>query len=192
MAKKDKAEKEKKAGEPQVAPEQAGEQQPEQDAKTEQPQGDAEQQAAEARAEDALKQRDEYLALAQRVQADFDNFRRRNASARQDAREEGLCEAAQAMLPVLDNLERALAAAESGAILEGVQMVHKQFVAALGSLEVEEIPADGQEFDPNLHNAVMQEAAPEDELSGKVAMVLQKGYRRGNRVLRCSMVKVYM
>lgn len=147
-------------------------------------------EAAGKALEEAQRQRDEYIALAQRVQADFDNYRRRNQNARQDAYDDGVRDTLTKLLPVLDNLERACAAQGSeDAIREGVQMVLKQTLAMLSAAGVEEITADGVAFDPNLHNAVMQEPADGVE-SGTVLQVLQKGYAQGTRVLRHSMVKV--
>ena len=101
----------------------------------------------------------EYLALAQRVQADFENFRRRNESVRADSFAEGKRDVATIMLPVLDNLERAVdAAAESPdeALKNGVELVLKQMNEAYRKLEVTEINRLGEKFDPNLENAVLQ------------------------------------
>ena len=141
-------------------------------------------------ADNANRERDEYLTLAQRVQADFDNFRRRNQSVRRDAYDEGVRDTLAKLLPVLDNLDRAAAAQGADENLrEGVLMVLRQLNAVLQAAGVEEIPAEGAAFDPNLHNAVMQEAAEGAE-SGFVTGVLQKGYKMGDKVLRHSMVKV--
>jgi len=137
----------------------------------------------------AEAQRDEYLNMAQRVQADFDNFRRRNQNVYKDAFNDGSAELVMKMLPVLDNMERAVSAQGGEAELrQGVEMICKQMIAALGSAGVEEIPAQGEVFDPNCHDAVMQEES--DQESGTVTGVLQKGYRMGGKVLRPSMVKV--
>jgi molecular chaperone GrpE len=138
----------------------------------------------------ASKERDEYLNLAQRVQADFDNYRRRNQNAREDAYNDGVRDTLVKFLPVLDNLDRA-ASAPCGeeALREGVQLVVRQLNTVLCSAGVQEICAEGQVFDPNLHNAVMQECAEGVE-SGMVTAVMQKGYMMGCKVLRHSMVKV--
>ncbi len=147
-------------------------------------------QALIAASDKACRERDEYLNLAQRVQADFDNFRRRNQNIRQDAYDAGSHDMLVKMLPVFDNLERAAAATGSAeALRDGVQMVLRQISGVLGAVGVEEIPAEGQTFDPNLHNAMMQEEAPGVE-SGIVTAVLLKGYRVGSKILRHSMVKV--
>ena len=141
-------------------------------------------QAAKAKA-------DEYLAMAQRVQADFENFRRRNESVRADAYEEGRRSAAGAMLPVLDNLERALSAAggEETPLKSGLEMTLKQMRDAYAKMEVTPIDRLGERFDPALENAVMQ-GSPEEGEPGTVCQVLQKGYMMGKQVLRHAMVKV--
>ncbi len=134
----------------------------------------------------------EYLAMAQRVQADFENFRRRNESVRADAWAEGRRDVAGAMLPVLDNLERATAAAANStdeSLRNGVELVLKQMNEVYRKLEVTPIDRQGEKFDPNLENAILQGAA-EDGEPGTVCQVLQKGYRMGNKVLRHAMVKV--
>ena len=134
----------------------------------------------------------EYLALAQWVQADFENFRRRNESVRADAYADGRKDTAAMMLPVLDNLERALEAAAGSpdeALRNGVEMVLKQMTDAYGKLEVKPINRLGEKFDPNLENAILQGSEDEGE-PGTVCQVLQKGYMIGDKVLRHAMVKV--
>ncbi len=138
----------------------------------------------------ASAQAEEYLNLAQRVQADFDNFRRRNESVRADAYAEGQRDVAKAMLPVLDNLERALdAAGADDALRSGVELVLKQMREVYTKYGVTPIDRLGEKFDPNLENAIMQGTA-EDGEPGTVCMVLQKGYQMGDTVLRFAMVKV--
>ena len=139
----------------------------------------------------AAAKADEYLALAQRTQADFDNFRRRNESVRADAYAEGQRTVAKAMLAVLDNLERALAvpAVEGDALRTGVEMTHKQMLAAYEKLGVTVIDRLGEKFDPNLEDAVMQGTSEEGE-PGTVCAVFQKGYLMGEHLLRPAMVKV--
>ena len=134
----------------------------------------------------------EYLAMAQRVQADFENYRKRNESVRADAFADGRRDVAAAMLPVLDNLERAVdAAADSAdeALKNGMGLVLKQMTDIYQKLDVTPIDRKGERFDPNLENAVLQGTAEEGE-PGTVCQVLQKGYRMGDRVLRHAMVKV--
>ena len=136
------------------------------------------------------KERDEMKALAQRVQADFDNFRRRNATVMTDCREEGLRSCIKELLPVLDNFDRAMESAKGvqNDWLEGVRLVQRQLMETLGKCGLKEIPAEGM-FDPNLHEAVMQEAAEGAE-SGAILAVFQKGYQVNERIIRHSMVKV--
>lgn len=138
------------------------------------------------------KARDEYLNLAQRVQADFDNFRKRNASVRTDALEEGNRKAVTALLPVLDNMERTLQAmaAMEESYRAGAEMVLRQMVEVLRGLGLEEIPAEGQAFDPQMHEAVMQGPADAEHPAGTVLAVMQKGYTVKGRVVRASMVQV--
>lgn len=140
--------------------------------------------------EAAKKQSDEYLNMAQRVQADFENFRRRNNAVRADAYEDGARAFIKTILPVMDNLERALAAESADAALhEGVSMVHRQLSEALEKRGVTVIDRAGERFDPRLEDAVMQADASEGE-PGTVCLVLQKGYQLGDVVLRHAMVKV--
>ena len=143
-----------------------------------------------AELEKARAQCDEYLDLAQRKQAEFANYRRRTEGIRQEAYDDGRRDAIDKLLPIVDNLERALSAAgEESALKSGVEMVLRQTKDALAKMGVEEIDPQGQPFDAELHNAVMQGAAEEGE-PGTVCMVLQKGYKLGGRVIRHAMVKV--
>lgn len=142
--------------------------------------------------EEANAKTAEYLAMAQRVQADFENYRKRNESVRADAFADGRREVAAAMLPVLDNLERAVGAAADSvdeALKNGMELVLKQMTDIYQKMDVTPIDRKGERFDPNLENAVLQGTADEGE-PGTVCQVLQKGYRMGDRVLRHAMVKV--
>ena len=140
--------------------------------------------------EQTRAQRDEYLDLAQRKQAEFANYRRRTEGVRQEAYDDGRRDTIEKLLPVVDNLERALeAAGEESALRSGVEMVLRQTLDTLAKLGVETIDPLGQPFDAELHNAVMQGSAEEGD-PGTVCQVLQKGYRLGGRVIRHAMVKV--
>jgi len=111
---------------------------------------------------------------------------------RSDAYAEGRKDTAALMLPVLDNLERAVEAAECSsdeALKSGVEMVLKQMTDIYGKLEVKPINRPGEKFDPNLENAILQ-GTEEDGEPGTVCQVLQKGYMIGDKVLRHAMVKV--
>ncbi len=160
-------------------------------------QAEEEQPAAETPAEpekdpvaEAEAKAAEYLEHAQRLQAEFDNYRKRNATATADARDEGIRQALTAMLPVLDNFERAVAS-ESGdaAFKEGVEMILRQMQDVMTGLGLETVDTDTA-FDPNVHHAVMQCEADEEHPSGTIVTVLQKGYSARGRVLRPAMVQV--
>lgn len=131
---------------------------------------------------------EEYKDLAQRTQADFDNFRKRNAEAVKQARADGGNDVVNSMLPVLDTVEIAINMISDEATKSGVQLIQKKFQEVFSKYGVKEIEALGSEFDPNLHNAVMQ--VEDAENAGKVVEVLQKGYTRDGKVIRPSMVKV--
>ena len=137
-------------------------------------------------------ERDEYLSLLQRERADFENYKRRNQAAISEAYQNAAIDVATKFLPLMDNLEYALKAAgeEETPIKQGVALIAKQMQEILDSLGIEEIEAEGQPFDPNFHNAVMQEDAAEGEESGAVKEVLMRGYKMKDRILRHSMVKV--
>ena len=151
-----------------------------------------EQNPLEKQLEEANAKTAEYLAMAQRIQADFENYRKRNETVRADAYAEGRKDVAAVMLPVLDNLERAVDAASGcgdEALKNGVELVLRQMTEVYQKLEVTAIDRKGEKFDPNLENAVLQGTEDEGE-PGTVCQVLQKGYRMGDRVLRHAMVKV--
>ncbi len=139
--------------------------------------------AAEAKAE-------EYLNMAQRVQADFDNYRRRTKATRAEAYEDGAREFIKQLLPVVDNLERAIAQDSADeSLMTGVKLVYKQMMDALEKRGVTVIDRPGEKFDPNLENAVLQ-GTPDEGEPGTVCAVLQKGYQMGDQVIRHAMVKV--
>nr|MBK5235092.1 nucleotide exchange factor GrpE [Clostridium sp.] len=124
-----------------------------------------------------------------RTTAEYENFRKRTAKEKESIYTAACADVLKEVLPVLDNLERALAIEGSGEELRtGVDMTVRQFTDAFCKLGVEELASKG-EFDPNLHNAVMH---VEDEQYGdnEIVEVFQKGYKRANKVLRHSMVKV--
>ncbi len=138
----------------------------------------------------AKDQAEEYLNLAQRVQADFENYRRRTKATRAEAYEDGARDFIKQLLPVVDNLERAIAQESADeSLMTGVKLVYKQFTEALEKRGVQVIDRPGEKFDPNLENAVLQGATDEGE-PGTVCAVLQKGYKMGDQVIRHAMVKV--
>ena len=150
----------------------------------------AEAKAEEPKAEDAKKQEDlqmQYMRLA----ADFQNFRKRTEKERADIYAFACEGFASDLLNVMDNFERAMDAAPADdKFAEGMQLIFRQLQDVLKKNKVEEIAAQDAEFDPNFHNAVMTEPAPEGEDGGKVTKVLQKGYTLNGKVIRPSMVAV--
>lgn len=140
----------------------------------------------------AIAKQEEYLDMAQRVQADFENFRRRNQNVRKEAYDDGTRAFATTLLPVIDNLERAIAAAANSpdeSLRSGVEMVYRQLCECFEKRGITTIDRLGETFDPNLENAVMQGTAEEGE-PGTVCAVFQKGYQLDGIVLRHAMVKV--
>jgi len=138
------------------------------------------------------EQRDEYLALAQRTQADFENYRKRVAREAAAAQERGVCGLAKELLPALDNLDRALgAAAQDDPLLEGVRLVRSELSAALARAGIESFSPVGEPFDPAVHEAVATaEQPPGGAQSGTVVEVYQAGYRRGASIIRPARVVV--
>jgi molecular chaperone GrpE len=134
-------------------------------------------------------QRDEYLALAQRTQADFENYRKRVARDAVSAQERGAASLAKELLPALDNLDRALEAAqEDDPLLEGVRLVRSELAAALARMGIEAFRPLGEQFDPNVHEAVATVGSPNG--AGLVVEVYQDGYRLGDSVIRPARVVV--
>ncbi len=135
-------------------------------------------------------QRDEYLALAQRTQADFENYRKRVAKESAAAAERGVAKLAKELLPALDNLDRALEAADKeDPLLEGVRLVRAELSAALARVGVESFDPTGEQFDPVHHEAMAQQPV-EGAASGTVAEVYQPGYRLNGTVIRPARVVV--
>jgi molecular chaperone GrpE len=141
-------------------------------------------------------ERDEYLALAQRAQADFENYRKRAAKDVTAAESRGTAKLARELLPALDNLALALAAAESGAetehdrkLVEGIRLVGNELSAALARVGIEAYSPEGEPFDPEFHEAMAKQPV-EGVASGTVAEVYQRGYRQNGVVLRPARVVV--
>jgi molecular chaperone GrpE len=128
-----------------------------------------------------------------RLQADFDNFRKRTRKEKEDWMKYASLPVIEALLPAIDNLERAIAASSElnnvESFIKGVDMVYRQINQVLEQEGLQAIEAIGQAFDPHLHQAVMQEES-EDHESGIVLQELQKGYMLKDRVVRPAMVKV--
>ena len=139
----------------------------------------------------AEQQRDEYLAIAQRLQADFDNYRRRAARDVSAAGARARTGLLRELLPVVDNLERALAsagAADEG-LVGGVGLVHADLLGLLRRSGVQAVEPQGERFDPNVHEAIS--TAPADGVgAGVVVEVVEKGYTLGDTVIRPARVVV--
>ncbi len=140
------------------------------------------------RAEDAQKKVLELTDVCQRLQADFDNYRKRNIEQAKRIKEDSVAEVVIKFLPVLDVVDRAIAMIEDSNVLSGLSMIRKQLIAIFEENGVKEINALNQDFDPNFHNAVLCVDDPEN--SGKVVEVMQKGYICGDKVIRHSAVKI--
>ena len=144
--------------------------------------------------QDALKEKIEELEdRVKRQMAEFDNFRKRSEKEKTMMFETGARSVIEKILPVVDNFERGLASVpeeqKADGFAQGMEMIYKQLMTELEKMEVKPIPAVGEEFNPDFHNAVMQ--VENDELeSGTVAQELQKGYLYRDSVVRHSMVAV--
>ena len=149
------------------------------------------------------RQADDYLALAQRTKADFENYRKRAAREAAAAQERGVAKLARELLPAVDNLDRALAAIGSadpvgegqaatngdGTLASGIKLVQADVIAALARVGIEPFSPVGEPFDPQYHEAVAQQAFEGAE-PGTVVEVYQRGYRIGESVLRPARVLV--
>ena len=145
---------------------------------------------------------DEYLELAQRTRADFENYRRRATREAAAAQERGIAKLAKELLPAVDNLDRALEAAAAAStsggppqdngtatLVSGIKLVHTDVIAALARAGIEPFSPEGEPFDPQLHEAVAQQPVEGAE-SGTVVEVYQRGYRLGEVVIRPARVVV--
>ena len=130
------------------------------------------------------EQNDKYLRMA----AEYDNFRRRSREEKDATYENAMADTVAEILPIIDNLERAAQCDAEGSVKEGLIMISKSVESVLAKLGVEPVGAVGDKFDPNLHNAVMHD---EDDSLGEneIVEVYQKGYRKGNKIIRFAMVK---
>ena len=184
--------------EPEEAPEADAEpEEPEADAEPEETDADAEPEEPEADAEPEdpvvvlQRERDEYLALAQRTQADFENYRKRAAREATAAGQRAKAGVVSGLFPVVDNLERALASAgeQEEHLVNGVRLVHSELIALLERNGVEQFDPAGERFDPTFHEALS--TRPDDEQdAGVVLDVVEKGYRANGAVLRPARVVV--
>jgi molecular chaperone GrpE len=151
-----------------------------------------EEKKARAVVADLERERDEYLELARRTKADFENYRKRVSREASEAEARGRAALAGALLSVVDNLERAVAAAEPrddgvpNHIAEGVRLVYEELAGVLGNAGVQSYEPVGDQFDPDQHEAMLTRPGN----AGEVLEVLQKGYRLNGQVLRPARVVV--
>lgn len=152
----------------------------------------AESRESESELKEAERQYEELAAQYVRLRADFDNYRRRSRQEVEDLSQRATEGLIRKLLPILDDLDRALeAASDSGSnagLLEGVRMVQRALLDALGSEGLERVPGVGAPFDPRWHEAVARDESADDELF--VVAEFQKGYSLAGRLLRPAMVKV--
>jgi molecular chaperone GrpE len=136
-------------------------------------------------------ERDQYLDALQRLKAEFDNFRKRNDRERQTVALGATRDVVRGLLPVMDNLERAVVALgdQGEGIVAGLEMVRGQLAGLLTGHGVEEIPAHGEAFDPMVHEAIASIPAP-GHPEGTVVEVVEKGYRQAEHVLRPTRVVI--
>ena len=172
----------------------------EEETKEEKPEAAAEEPKEEAAAEDSEKKDEEAEKKAaeeaeseryMRLMAEFQNYKRRAAREKTDTLQYANEKIVGELLPVLDNFERALGTEteDMEGYAKGMQLIFEQLKTALGNAGLEEIKAMDEDFDPNVHNAVMTETIEETD-DGKITKVLQKGYKLRDKVIRPSMVAV--
>ena len=161
---------------------------------TEEPTEEVAEETTEEAAKEAVNpweekynaEHDAFLRLA----ADYDNFRKRTMKEKEQSYGNGKADAVEKLLPVYDNLERALnQPTQDEAYKKGVEMTMNQLVSIFTGLGVEIFGAEGDSFDPNIHNAVMH-TEEEDVQENTITKVFQKGCKLGDKIVRCAMVQV--
>lgn len=138
---------------------------------------------------EANKRADELNEKYLRMLAEYDNFRKRSAKEREGVYGDAYTDALTAILPVLDNLERAEGCSDAEGLAKGLELTLKSFRETLEKMGIKEIEAVGKTFDPNYHNAVFH-VEDENYGEGEIVEVLMKGYIKGDKVIRYAMVKV--
>jgi molecular chaperone GrpE len=136
------------------------------------------------------KKADEYKQSWYRTAADFENYKKRNAETRANAYLDGKFDVLKSILPIGDNLDRALATVKDEQTKVGLELVIKQFNETLKNIGVEELNPVGEVFDPNLHEAVFQAECENPEDSGKIQSVFKKGYALNGKMIRYAQVIV--
>lgn len=133
----------------------------------------------------AAEQNDRYLRMA----AEYDNFRKRSAKEKEGIYADAYADALKSILPIIDNLERAVGVEGAEALSKGLEMTLKGAAEALEKMGVEPFGAEGDTFDPNMHSAMMM-VDDENHKEGEIVTVFQKGYRKGDKIIRYAMVTV--
>lgn len=133
----------------------------------------------------AAEQNDRYLRMA----AEYDNFRKRSAKEKEGIYADAYADALKSILPIIDNLERAVGVEGAEALSKGLEMTLKGAAEALEKMGVEPFGAEGDIFDPNMHSAMMM-VDDENHKEGEIVTVFQKGYRKGDKIIRYAMVTV--
>ena len=151
------------------------------------------QDAKIAELEKKLAEKDEALAEQNdkymRMMAEYDNFRKRSAKEKEGTYADAYADALTSIIPIIDNLERAVGVTDAEGVLKGLEMTLKGAADALEKMGVEAFGAEGDQFDPNIHNAVMM-VESDERAEGEIVSVFQKGYKKGDKIIRYAMVTV--
>ena len=139
----------------------------------------------EAKDKEIAELNDRYMRMA----AEYDNFRKRSAKEKDGIYSDAYADVLKAILPIIDNLERAVGVEGAEAVAKGLEMTLKGAAEALEKMGVEAFGAEGDAFDPNMHNAMMM-VDDENHKEGEIVTVFQKGYKKGDKIIRYAMVTV--
>ena len=139
----------------------------------------------EAKKTEIAELNDKYLRMA----AEYDNFRKRSAKEKEGIYADAYGDALSSILPIIDNLERAVGITDADGVAKGLEMTLKGAADALVKMGVEAFGAEGDQFDPNMHNAMMM-VDDENHKEGEIVTVFQKGYKKGDKIIRYAMVTV--
>ena len=143
------------------------------------------EKALAAKETELAEQNDKYM----RMMAEYDNFRKRSAKEKEGTYADAYADALTSIIPIIDNLERAVGVTDAEGVLKGLEMTLKGASEALTKMGVEAFGAEGDQFDPNIHNAVMM-VESDERAEGEIVSVFQKGYRKGDKIIRYAMVTV--
>ena len=143
------------------------------------------EKALEAKEKELAEQNDKYM----RMMAEYDNFRKRSAKEKEGTYADAYADALISIIPMIDNLERAVGVTDADGVLKGLEMTLKGASEALTKMGVEAFGAEGDAFNPNIHNAVMM-VESDERAEGEIVSVFQKGYRKGDKIIRYAMVTV--